>query len=203
MDRTKTERESLNRQEIPSQISTSQVTSSTLKVLDKESSEPGAPINSAPGSLKAPSARKNHERRKTPKRMTNSLLEFLKQLAKVEGRKGRVAVGRAALELAKDPRALAEPSGIDWSYWLARWASMTHTERSYAARIDILPKLLKTPSVPETTGKKNVNTEQKQPSKEDCVRSLRNFEKWGWDKNKIAELAALVGIENWSSDRRI
>lgn len=218
MDRTKTERKSHPQNEIFSQTLSNSgsrsIPDSDLEVDDKEKTKPGTHNGNTSGAFEVPSARSAAGTPRKPKTVADSLIQFLRRLAKKKGRKGRVAVGRAVLELVKDPRALAGPSGVDWSYWLARWASMTHKERQHAAQTEILVLLLGPPGEtqihsylqpePRQASLKLPGSPQLQPSKENLARSLRSLEKsFGWNSKQTAAWAAELGIENCPKDREI
>lgn len=75
----------------------------------------------------------------------SAVLATLSNLTKFAGREGAAVCARAAAEMAG--RSDAEPSGVDWGYWIARWPEMVRAERFRWARAEILP-LLKRPGKP-------------------------------------------------------
>ena len=68
------------------------------------------------------------------------LLSVLVYVAHQHGRAGHAACARAALELS-DPAAAAG-SVVAWDFWLARWGSLSRTEKRSALRREVLPGLL-------------------------------------------------------------
>jgi hypothetical protein len=136
-----------------------------------------------------------------------AIQDLLISLTEHKGRKGKIAVARASFELSGGLRPCDDHSGIDWDYWLSRWLSMTRSERLYAARNDILPFLYKKPEIPEPqprTVKPYTAPQvpaplpsQIQSNEESVVRSLRELERSGLERDWVSRLAAMAGIEIW------
>jgi len=72
----------------------------------------------------------------------SAMLSTLASLTRFGGRDGAALVARAKAEIAG--RSDAEPSGVAWDYWIARWPELVRAERFRWARCEILPLLRST-----------------------------------------------------------
>ena len=143
----------------------------------------------------------------TRKTAKDAILDLIVLLTREKGRQGKIAAARAAFELSGGLRPCEETTGIDWKYWIARWGSMSRTERLNAAKNEILPPILNQPEPPQHVPDKQATpcetyplpsvNEPPVPSDEEAILILRNHERNGLPKELLARLSKKMGIERW------
>ena len=139
----------------------------------------------------------------TKKTAKKAILKLIRSLLANKGRPGKIAVTRAAFELADGPRIGDEQSGINWKYWCAKWGTLSREERRNTAQTQLIPKLLiqlapttqqKTPLPPRASPPPKT-PKPKAPSRETTIRNLRNLAAAGLDAKRLGFLARMVNIE--------
>ena len=114
-----------------------------------------------------------------------------------KGRRGKIALGRAAVEIAGGCLAGDIKTGVSWSYWVKRWYTFTPGEQSHVLNNEMLPLLVKTREVgPErtvvsaATCEPPVHDEQEmhQPTPEETSANLMGLKAAGMDPDLIDRL---------------